>query len=266
MKICWDNLENLVLTKQGNFRDIMKKRTYYYENSCENCNEPFLREGKGRKYCSVECIKRNKEERTDDVKRKISKSQKGENNSCWRGGYYSNGIPAYDTFTPQIEWCEEVRRNKNDSNVLEVKCFRCNEWFIPTLNNVNGRIQHLRGRRNGERRFYCSNQCKNSCSIFGKSANSIMKEDVVRAGRLKWLELVREVQPELREIVLERDKYKCVKCDSINDLQCHHILPVNIEPLLSADIDNCITLCEKCHIKAHKKDGCRYNQLKIKEC
>ena len=38
------------------------------------------------------------------------------------------------------------------------------------------------------------------------------------------------------------------------------------EPLLSADIDNCITLCYDCHKKVHQKDGCKYPQLKLEEC
>ena len=93
-----------------------------------------------------------------------------------------------------------------------------------------------------------------------------MKEDAIRAGRLPWLELGREVQPELRQMVLERDGHKCVNCNKTNNLHCHHIMPVAIEPLLSADIDNCITLCIECHKEAHTKDGCRYGQLHMKEC
>ena len=57
-----------------------------------------------------------------------------------------------------------------------------------------------------------------------------------------------------------------IKCNSTEDLQCHHILPVNIEPLLSADVDNCMTLCYNCHKEAHKKDGCKLNQLYVEEC
>lgn len=93
-----------------------------------------------------------------------------------------------------------------------------------------------------------------------------MKNDAVRAGRLKWLELNREVQPELRQMVLKRDEYKCVKCGSTESLHCHHIIPVVIEPLESADIDNCITLCYNCHKEVHKLPGCRYNEIQIEEC
>jgi len=55
-------------------------------------------------------------------------------------------------------------------------------------------------------------------------------------------------------------------------LQLSDLTPQNnsleelIEPLLSADIDNCITLCYTCHKKVHQKDGCRLGQLRMEEC
>ena len=196
----------------------------------------------------------------------ISERQKGKKNTFWKGGYSKRGIPTYDTYAPQIEWCEEVRRNKEDPNVLEVKCFKCKEWYIPKLWTVRNRIQVLKNTNSAELHFYCSKECKNSCSIYGKTPETLMKQDAVRAGRLPWLELGREVQIQLRSMVLERDEYKCVKCNNISNLQCHHIYPVSINPLESADINNCITLCDKCHKEAHKKDGCGYNQLHLKEC
>ena len=294
MKFCWDNIENMKFTKRGNFRDTVKKKTYVLK-ICKYCNDEFLGEGPKSLYCCKICSNKDRK-LSDETKEKIRKSRenyKGKNHPWygkklskehkkniskalagndmypWKGNYKSNNIPIYDTYAHQIEWCEEVRRNEKDPNILEVKCSKCNEWYVPTLNNTNGRIQYLKENPNAssENRFYCSDQCKNSCSIFHKSINTIMKEDAIRAGRLKWLELKREVQPELRSMVLERDKNMCVKCNDSSNLQCHHILPVNIEPLLSADIDNCITLCKECHKEVHKEiDGCKYNQLHIKEC
>ena len=193
---------------------------------------------------------------TEETKKKMS----GENGNNWKGGYFSKGIPTYDTYAPQLEWCEEVRRNKDDPNILEVKCFKCDRWYIPTQREVRTRLNCIYGYGNsrGEGHLYCSKECKNSCSIYYKKPYIQIEKN--------WLELRREVQPELRSMVLERDEHKCIKCNSSENLQCHHILPVNIEPLLSADIDNCVTLCKECHIKVHKKDGCKYSQLKIKEC
>jgi 5-methylcytosine-specific restriction endonuclease McrA len=54
-------------------------------------------------------------------------------------------------------------------------------------------------------------------------------------------------------MVFERDNYKCVKCGEEKPLHCHHIDPVKGNPIESADIDNCITLCKKCHKKAAQK-------------
>jgi len=184
----------------------------------------------------------------------------------WKGGVTKKGIPLYDTYALQIEWCEEVRRSPTDKNILEVRCFKCDKWYIPKRNDIAHRIQVLKNQQKGEQHLYCSDECRNSCSIFGKSPEQLMKEDAVRAGRLGWLELDREVQPELRKLVLERDEYQCVKCGSDGPLHCHHIYPVSTNPLESADIDNCMTLCINCHEESHKKDGCRYNDLRIELC
>ena len=329
MKLCWDNIENIRLSGRGNFRDIVKKQTYYLK-VCTKCNEEYLGV-KSDLSCSIYCASKRKHTKetkkklsllnigknnpnygkprsketkrkiglsnknktiTDDIRKKISKTLKkewknpnsvfnsedfreklsisGKNKNtdfAYKQKYRKRGIPIYDTYAHQLEWCEEVRRNEQDPNMLEVRCFKCNEWFVPTYNNVRHRCQYLKNTLPNENKFYCSDQCKNSCSIFGKSTETIMKEDAVRAGRLPWLELEKEVQGQLRQMVLERNEYKCTKCGSItNDLHCHHILPVNIEPLLSADTDNCTTLCSKCHKEVHKKDGCNYGQLKVEGC
>ena len=260
MKLCWDNIENVRLTRKGSFRDIVKGK-YYILEICEECDEEcFLR--KGSKYCSQSCanryISRNRII-TKEIRNKISKTL--------INTYKLNNIPTYKTYAHQIEWCEEVRRNKEDPNVLEVKCFKCNKWYIPTRINMLNRLSHLNYNRKSTSHFYCSEECKNSCSIFGKTINTIMKEDAIRAGRLPWLELRREVQPELRQMVLERDKNMCVKCNDSSNLECHHIYPVSTNPLESADVDNCMILCKECHKKVHQEvDGCNYNQLHIEEC
>jgi len=242
---------------------VVKKRTLYLK-ICEQCGEIFFGEKKN-EYCSKKCSKTGKVF-TKESKKKMSEAQKGNKSSSWKGGYRSKGIATYDTYAHQLEWCEEVRRNEIDPNILEVKCFKCGKWYIPSYDGVSNRLQHLKGNYENEHRFYCSKGCKNSCSIYNKSINSVIKQDAVRAGRLPWLELTREVQLELREMVLERDKNQCVKCESTNDLQCHHIYPVSTNPIESTDVDNCITLCKECHIEVHKKDGCKYSQLRMEMC
>jgi 5-methylcytosine-specific restriction endonuclease McrA len=274
MKICWNNLEKLHYSKKtGKWYDGLG-HIYTYIESCKNCGEPFLSPNTNNKglYCCISCARTGKnnpmygKHLSEETKKKMSEMRKDENHPNWKGGVTKRNLPLYDTYAPKIEWCEEVRRNAEEPNILEVKCTHCGKWFIPKQRDVANRLQYLKGCENSERRFYCSKACKNACPLYDKSPETLMREDAVRSGRLKWLKMSREVQHELREMVLERDNYTCRKCGSKDKpLHCHHIEPVAINPIESADIDNCITLCEDCHREAHSKDGCGYGQLRICE-
>lgn len=307
MKLCWDNIENIRLSKNGRFY-IPSKRKYYDLMICKNCGDEYLGSGLS-EFCCIGCVhsgrKRSEEtvekirkskmgvKLSEEHKKKIGAAHKGKKlpknlieklktsrrgrgnpmygktgDKCynWKGGVTEKGLPLYNTYAHQLNWCEEVR--KSPEGMLEVKCTYCGRWFIPYINNVYSRVQYLKGNENcsSESRFYCSDGCKNACPLYYKSAQTLMKEDAIRAGKLGWTEMNREVQPELRQMVLARDEYKCVKCGNNGSLHCHHILPVATEPLLSADVDNCITLCEKCHKAVHSQPGCRYGEIRTDIC
>lgn len=55
-----------------------------------------------------------------------------------------------------------------------------------------------------------------------------------------------------RRSVLDRDDRRCQRCASKEKLEAHHIKPFNVDKSLRYDIDNGITLCEKCHSVKHK--------------
>ena len=282
MKICWDNLENIQISRRGDFYDRIKGKTYVYVEKCKECGNDFLKlKGSKGVFCSFGCIRVTKETRrkiseskkgtitSEETKKKISKQSiklwqnkehrekmskmfSGNRNPYWDGGYASENIPKYDIYASQIEWCESVRRNKEDQNILEVKCAYCGKWFIPKRNSIRMRIQSLNGSAVGENRLYCSKECKFECPIYRK---------------IKWpkdfkLSTSREVQPELRQMVLERDNWTCQKCGSTKSLHCHHLKGIHWEPLESADVDMCMTLCKSCHIKEHKKPGNTYHDMR----
>lgn len=43
------------------------------------------------------------------------------------------------------------------------------------------------------------------------------------------------------------DNYMCKNCDTIENLNAHHIVPKKDFPELSFDLDNGVTLCDNCH-------------------
>ncbi len=197
------------------------------------------------------------------TRKKMSRSRKGlqmgSKNPSWKGGYNLKNIPTYTTYSKQLEPIEKTRRCNSDRNILEVKCIYCGRWYIPKLHTVIDRIRSINSFSFGEHRFYCSNKCKEECSIYRQ----------VKYPKGFKPATSREVQSELRQLRFKIDNYTCQKCKKHQDeldvpLHCHHIEGIRWEPLESADLDKVITLCKDCHIKVHKIEGCGYNDMKCK--
>lgn len=186
-----------------------------------------------------------------ETKRKISIATRKEKNPYWKGGY----IVRYDSFAHQVIPIEDVRRCPSNKVLMEVVCTYCGKWFVPDADSMFKRLSVIKGKRNGDSRLYCSDGCKKSCSIYR----------VNNKPRINKRATSREVQPELRQIVFKRDGWVCQKCGRKDYLHCHHITGIKQNPIESADVDNCITLCKKCHKWVHTLSGCNYYQLRCKE-
>lgn len=173
----------------------------------------------------------------------------GEKNPNWLGG----GLCGYDTYADRLSFAEDIRKSPDDEKILEVKCAYCGRWLTPSVSQVSQRIRVLFGQKGhtGECRFYCSDNCKKACPVYRK----ILWPEGYRPATS------REVQPELRQLRLQIDDYTCQNehCRKTIDeaeLHCHHNTSVRMNPIESADLDNCITLCKKCHKMVHKEcDG-----------
>ena len=57
----------------------------------------------------------------------------------------------------------------------------------------------------------------------------------------EWIRLIRQ-----------RDGNRCTQCGSTQDLAAHHLQSQLDHPELALDLENGITLCHRCHRKAHK--------------
>jgi len=286
MKICWDNLEGLRYNKDTE-KWYKKNATFYYKDSCKECKEPFLATYKYQKFCQLSCSQKGEnhplfgKKHSNETKEKMSKEKKKSYKYIERELYKrfkkifveSNGLSFkflknkavhYNTYESRLSYCEEI---KEYHGILKVKCTYCGKWYIPTKFQVRNRISALNGQEKSlgtENRFYCSNKCKIACPIYGRRK--------YQNGHPKLNEnnQTREAQPELRQMVFKRDNYTCLKCRKHQDnldvsLHCHHIEGILWNPLESADIDQCMTVCKDCHKEIHKQEDCGYHDLQCKE-
>ena len=163
---------------------------------------------------------------------------------------YNNSNSLYKKYKDKLIG---VDYKSDEEGYLLVRCKYCNKWFYPSNKSVENYIQS----GNGARNLYCSEGCKKSCPSY----------KVIKYERGYRKNTSREVQPELRKLVLERDNWTCQKCGKSKDedinliLHCHHIDPVKNNPIESADMDNCVTLCKECHKEVHRIKHCRYSDL-----
>ena len=265
MKICWDNLEGVCLTRNGTFRK--GEATYVYREACIECGEPYLAQRRGyiSSFCGHSCASSGKNNvffgKTHSIgsRRKMSKSapsHKGHLNHNYKGGIKVLGFTTYDTHKNTLGLYEDIRKQK-DTKVLEVRCVYCGQWFAPTYGSVRSRMLATNSLDQGECRLYCSENCKQACPTFGKKLYPKGFKQVTS----------REVSTYLRKIVLERDNWECKKCGNTIEeaqLHVHHMDPAAQNPMFQNDADSCITLCKTCHKFVHRQQGCRYIDLRCK--
>lgn len=284
MKICWDTLENVWLTKNGVFRSGTGS---YVEAICVGCKESFLaiKSNSTNVFCSNKCSnkginnpfynKRHTKESlnkmsesqtghitSDFTKKKFSKMFSGSGNPNYKGGVKEKGLPLFDTYAKQISCAEEVRIAYVDGlKLLEVRCVYCGRYFVPKIQAVCDRKKALlhdpidTKNRVGQNLFYCTDGCKTACPVY----RTVKKQKKFYIPNTSL-----EVLPEIRKEVLKRDSYKCTKCGvSIEnvELHCHCISD-------KADVNSCSAECIKCHNITHRDlevERSRYEKNKIIE-
>lgn len=220
------------------------------EGVCLKCGyeTTFYRLSKGYlKYCSVRCMRNTKEV--------IEKSISSMKTTRISNGTYAthNGLPLFEFYALKIGWAEDVRRDPNNSLILNVRCKKCNDWFIPGPVETRTRLNVLNGKVKGECNFYCSDSCKQSCSIFNRSMFQVdhpLRTSYNRTYQNEWSQMVKE-----------RDGYTCQRCGNPGNI-AHHIKPVKTHPHLQADLDNGICVCTTCDKEYfHQLDGCKTGEL-----
>ena len=249
MRICWDNLESVWLSKRGNLNIGMN--TYDEMEACEVCGESYLthRCNPGL-FCSLHCAGIGKD------KISLSKHWRGVLNPRYKGGVTKAGLTTYDTHKDTLGLYEDIRKQEG-AETLEVKCAYCGRWHAPMYENVVSRLKAINNLGKDEMRLYCSESCKLACPTYGK----------IKYPKGFKHTTSREVDPYLRQMVFELDNWECQICGAsgINvTLHCHHVLGYTQNRMFANDVNNCITLCKACHKMVHSRIGCRYIDLVCK--
>jgi hypothetical protein len=121
MKICWDNLEKVKITKNGNF--YIGKHAYY-ELLCLECSEIFLGTRQS-KYCNHQCQAKSQLYK-DKLKSSLMGKNTGENNPMF--GRKGNRHPNYGKpLSPERrKKIGEQSRNRRHSDETKQKCGNVN--------------------------------------------------------------------------------------------------------------------------------------------
>lgn len=239
----WNEFTNETSSKTGKC-DICKKcqQEYYQERKEERLQyaEQYRSDP-----VNIEKQKDYQAKYREDNKEKLRKQKR----ECARK--WLNKSAKYKTYAKYLTVLESPR--ETEDGYLEVKCAKCRDYYIPTNQEARNRKDSLNGKRRGESRLYCSEECKENCEVYHQSSSP---------KNFKHKLTGREVDPVWREMVLEQDDYTCQKCGKTNvQLDAHHILPVVSNEILQNDVDNGITLCKECHKEIHQLEGCTLGEL-----
>ena len=241
---------------ENNKDKINEQRKEYYENNKDKINEQrkeYREKNKDKlKEYNKEYYENNKDKKKEYLKeyREKNKDKMKAQQKEYDKKYVQRGA-LYSTYKDRFHPNEEI--GEDEEGYLLVRCKYCNMLFNPNNRSVKEYLRYYDGTHN----LYCSEGCKRSCPTYGQKKHEKGHKHTTS----------REVSPELRKIVLEKDDWECQLCGKRKDhdrnlvLHVHHINPVKINPILQNDIDNCITLCKKCHKKIHSKKGCRFIDL-----
>jgi len=175
----------------------------------------------------------------------------------YKGGIVKRKLSLYNTHNNKLSYCEETRRNPKEEIVLQVRCTKCAKWFSPTRHQVNNRVkalEKLSGTTAAENRFYCSNECKQGCSIFSqKDYGKTHNKENSNFFSLQELQI-------WSQEVLKRANNTCEYCGG-RATNAHHIQPKKLEPFYALDPDNGVACCKTCHYKYGHRDECSTGKL-----
>jgi hypothetical protein len=94
---------------------------------------------------------------------------------------YHHSYVLYDNYVNKLKPFG-INCKCSSEGFLEVKCYKCKQWFKPIRYNVFAKMQNINGKTFSSNNFYCSEECKNNCCEYGLSPQSIKRNILINKG------------------------------------------------------------------------------------
>lgn len=172
-----------------------------------------------------------------------------------RGGGYVKNCNAckldFETYDPKKYTCstlcsEAWREEKSKTKRTVCVCKNCEKTF----DRPNSAIEWSAKR--GNRNMFCSNECRVKYSVGARHPVWIHDRSKIKNKDHTFRQSPAAI--EWRDSIFIRDGYTCQECFKVGYVEAHHIIPLRVDPSLSLDIKNGITLCRECHIKTFRRE------------
>jgi len=299
LKICWDELEDLFLTKKGN---LMRHNEVYVEKECcKFCGETYLTSRRSPSdFCCRSCSKSGQnnpfygKKHTDSYKSKMSNIHKGKIVSETTRKKLSEAHSGDNHFNYGKHHSEETKAKMSINNYNSKGGVR--KLNLPLYDTYFERLayaEELRlyideeGRRLLEvvcskcgawfvpkdysvrQRIRCLNGRDGGESRFYCSQICIDNCEIYRKNPNDFLvinnnndKLYTDYELSIwSKEVLKRANYKCEYCGT-DAKHAHHIEPKKLVPGLALDPENGLACCIECHYKYGHKDNCLINKIR----
>jgi len=163
---------------------------------------------------------------------------------------------------PFLFMIEDIKIDKNGDPLGHCKNHLCENskeqggWFKLTYLQIRNRITNLNIGTGCGDYFYCSEECKTICPLYGIRSDPYKKPDKSHT---------QEENQTFRNHVLNRDNHTCQFCGK-KAKYVHHERPQKLEPFFSLDPDYAWSCCEKCHYEKGHSGECSTGNLANKIC